>query len=136
MTPNEEKRNKRRKQTAEVFTPPALTNEILDKLPDEVWEPMKTFCDPACGNGNMLLEVLKRKLSLNHDPLQAISTIWGVDLMEDNIEEAKGRFLDLIPEDAHSEALEILNRQIVCHDALKWDFINWRSNEVTFKKLF
>ena len=133
MTPTET-RQKRVKQTAEVFTPSSLTNEILDKLPPEVWEPSRTFCDPAAGNGNILLEILKRKLSHGHAPLEAISSIWGVDLMADNVQECKERLLELVP--TCKEAKEILNKQIICHDALTWDFINWKDSKTKHKKLF
>ena len=129
-------RQSRQKQTAEVFTPPELTNEILDKLPSEIWESEKIFLDPSCGNGNILLEVFKRKLFYKHEPLQALKTLYGVDLMPDNIEELKERFLELLEPSLHSEALKIMNHNFICHDALTWDFINWKDNTKKFKKLF
>ena len=129
------KSKERIKRTGEVFTPPELTNEILDKMPQEIWEPSKTFCDPACGNGNMLLEVFKRKLLQDHAPLLALSTIYGVDLMPDNIEEMKSRFLEMIPKELHKEAMKIMNKQFICHDALTWDFIRWKE-KTTHKKMF
>lgn len=133
---NEEKRKERRKQTGEVFTPPELTNEILDKLPDEVWEEGKTFCDPSCGNGNMLLEVVKRKQSYNHDPIEIVKSIYGVDLMTDNVAECKERLLECFDSSLHSKLREILEKQIVCHDALTWDFENWKSGIKKYHKLF
>jgi len=57
MTELQQLRKERRKQTAEDFTPPELVNEMLDKLPSEVFiEPSKTLCDPAAGNGTSLLK--------------------------------------------------------------------------------
>lgn len=45
----------------EVFTPPALINEMLDKLPEEVWsDTTKTFFDPCAGKGNFPIQVVKR----------------------------------------------------------------------------
>ena len=45
----------------EVFTPPALINEMLDQLPKDVWsDKNKTWFDPAAGNGNFHIQVLKR----------------------------------------------------------------------------
>jgi type I restriction-modification system DNA methylase subunit len=45
----------------EVFTPVELINEMLDQLPNEVWsDPNKTWFDPAAGNGNFHIQVLKR----------------------------------------------------------------------------
>ncbi len=81
---NENKREKRRKQTAEVFTPNKLVNEMLDKLSDcsnnSVWKEGKTFCDPACGNGNFLVWVLLIKISKGHNPTEAIKAIHGLDI--------------------------------------------------------
>ncbi|MFW6312023.1 MAG: N-6 DNA methylase [Nanoarchaeota archaeon] len=137
MTKLIQKRKARRKQTAEDFTPSSLVNEMLDKLPQEVFtDPSKTFCDPAAGNGNFLIEILNRKLKNNSDALQALSTIYGVELMSDNVEELKERLLLLIPKNLHKEAKEILDKNIVCHDALTWDFVNWRSLNPKSKKLF
>ena len=95
-TINHVRRQKRKKSTAEEFTPLPLVNEMLDKLTKEVWQEGKTYCDPACGNGNFLVEVLKRKLNNHHDPLQALQTIYGVDIMQDNIKECRLRLLKLI----------------------------------------
>ena len=130
MVALEHKRKLRRKQTAEDFTPLALVNEMLDKLPPEVFsDPTKTFIDNSAGNGNFLIEVLRRKLALNHPPLQALSTIYGVELMADNVEEMKQRLLDALPDlddTQKQQAIEIINHNIVCHDALTWDYENWK----------
>jgi len=137
MTNLEQVRKARRKETAEDFTPPVLVNEMLDKLPQEVWDnPTKTFCDPAAGNGNFLIEILKRKLAHGHNPIIALSTLFSVELMSDNVEEMKERLLSLIPESLHKEATKILKKNIICHDALTWDFINWKSSIIKNKKLF
>jgi type I restriction-modification system DNA methylase subunit len=89
-------RDKRRKQTAEVFTPSWLVAQMLDKLPMEVWTENKTFCDPACGNGNFLVAILERKLAKGHPPLEALRTIYGVDIMADNVAECRQRLLDIV----------------------------------------
>ena len=91
-------REARKKQTAECFTPPFLTNEMLDKLteyaPKHFWKDEdKTFLDPACGNGNLLVEVLKRKLHYKHDPLKALQSLYGTDIMADNVKECRQRLL-------------------------------------------
>ena len=45
----------------EVFTPPELINEVLNQLPTELWsDKTKTWFDPASGNGNFHIIVLKR----------------------------------------------------------------------------
>ena len=50
----------RKKDLGEVFTPSELVNEMLDKLPQDVWALEKTFCDNSCGNGNFLVAILER----------------------------------------------------------------------------
>lgn len=124
---------KRKNQLGEVYTPEFLINEILDKLTEMYsgfWnDPSKIFTDNSAGNGNLLVAVLKYKLANGHDPLQAISTIYGVELMPDNVEEMKQRLLDTLPElddTQKQQAIDIINHNIVCHDALTWDYENWR----------
>jgi len=137
MTSLEQKRKERRKETAEDFTPLELVDEMLDKLPLEVFiDPDKTFCDPAAGDGNFLIQVLQRKLDQGHDPLQALSTIYGVELMPDNTLEMKERLLSLIPAKLYKKAEEIVNINIVCHNSLTWDFENWKTTEHKSKVLF
>ena len=125
-----EKRKTRRKETAEDFTPRPLIDEMLNKLPPEVWsDPTKTFLDNSAGNGNFLVAILERKLSLGHPPLQALSTIYGVELMEDNVEEMKERLLILLPSltpEETKKARKIINHNIVCCDALKFDYDKWK----------
>jgi hypothetical protein len=131
MTEIEEKRKDRRKQTAEVFTPKPLVREILDKLPSEVWsDPNKTFCDPAAGNGNFLIEVLKYKvMKYNHDVIDSLKTIYGYELMEDNVDELKNRlsklaFRLLKKENRTSENKtiidNIISKNIICCDTLEY----------------
>ena len=115
----QKQRTKRKKQTAEDFTPPWLVNQMLDKLNEygkESWEEDKTFCDPACGTGNMLVEVLKRKISLGHNPIKALSTIYGTDIMQDNIRECRLRLLKIVKDsgtEIDEEAIKTVFNQIV-----------------------
>lgn len=128
------------KQTGEVFTPTPLVNEILDKLPPVVFiDPAKTFIDPSCGDGQFLVEVLKRKLENGHSPSEAAKSIYGVDLMPDNITHCKKRLLDIIrnhirggsPEyiDLAGNIKRSINNNIVCADSLEWDFENWQRSK-------
>jgi len=91
-----EKRRAREKRTAEIFTPPWLVNKMFDTLPLDIWEEDQTVLDPACGDGNFLVEALTRKLKLGHNPLKALQTIFGVDIMRDNIRECRIRLLKII----------------------------------------
>jgi type I restriction-modification system DNA methylase subunit len=82
------------KETGEVFTPGWLVNEMLDQLPEEIWaDPTKTYIDPACGDGNILLRVVRRKIQNGSTPLQALQTTYGVDIMEDNVQACRRRLL-------------------------------------------
>jgi hypothetical protein len=112
------------KQTAEVFTPTQLVQEMLDKLEEESPElftdPTKTFLDNSCGDGQFLSEVVIRKMERSGCSLeQALSTTYGVELMEDNIIECRKR---LVGPNPTPEILEIVNKNIVCHDALTYDY--------------
>ena len=121
-----EKRKLRRKQTAEVFTPPHLVNQMLDKLHSN-WSAEENYLDPACGDGNFLVEVLKRKLQNGKDELLAIGQVWGVELMEDNVELCKMRLLDMISEKNKNIAKTILDKNIVCSSIFDWDIKKWKS---------
>ena len=101
------------KTLGEVFTPPELVNEMLDKLPSETWQPEKTFIDPACGNANFVIEVIKRKMLHGSSVLQAISTTYGIDIMEDNIAELKARVSEI------GDLPDIIDRNFKCADTLK-----------------
>ena len=112
------------KQTAEVFTPTPLVREMLDKLeesdPTLFSDPTKTFLDNSCGDGQFLSEVVIRKMERSGCSLeQALRTTYGVELMEDNVIECRKR---LSGPDPTIEILEIVNKNIVCHDALTYDY--------------
>ncbi len=112
------------KETAEVFTPTPLVQEMLEKLeendPTIFSDPTKTFLDPSCGDGQFLSEVVIRKMERGGCSLkQALSTTYGVELMEDNVKLCKERLAGPNPT---PEILEILDRNIVCADALKYHY--------------
>ena len=112
------------KQTAEVFTPQYLVLEMIDKIemenPELFTDPNKTFIDNSCGDGEFLGEVVIRKMERSDcSLLQALSTTYGVDLMEDNISECKNRLAGPNPT---QEIWDILNKNIVCHDGLTYDY--------------
>jgi len=96
MSKHQTKREVRKKKTAEVFTPPSLVRQMLSKLPKSVWSKNKTFCDPACGNGNFLVAVLHRKIEKGHDTVLALQNTFGVDIMKDNIQECRLRLLKMV----------------------------------------
>ena len=112
------------KQTAEVFTPTPLVQEMLDKLEQEdptlFSDPTKTFLDNSCGDGQFLSEVIIRKMERSGCTLEeALSRTYGVEFMEDNVNECRTR---LSGPDPTPEIIEILIKNIVCYDALKYDY--------------
>ena len=124
------------KATGEVFTPTPLVQEMLDKLPQELFESHdKTFLDPSCGDGQFLGEVLIRKMENGATFEQALSTVYGVDLMLDNVEECRKRLLC-----GREDLRHIVERNIVCHDATTYDYsfngTNMNRNELQLKQLF
>jgi type I restriction-modification system DNA methylase subunit len=124
------------KATGEVFTPTPLVQEILDTLDQSVFaDPTKTFLDPTCGDGQFLGEALIRKLENGIDFETALSTIYGVDLMPDNVELCRERLLC-----GREHLRHIVTRNIVCHDALTYDYsfngTNLNNDELQWESLF
>lgn len=113
-----ERDRSRVKATGEVFTPTPLVQEVLDQIPVKQFEdPNKTFLDPSCGDGQFLGEVLIRKMERGSTFEQALSSIYGVDLMQDNVNECRKRLLC-----GRTDLEHIVKRNIVCHDALAYDY--------------
>ena len=84
----------RTKIAGEVFTPTALVQEMLENIPAvQFADATKTFLDPSCGNGQFLSEVLIRKLENGIDFATALGSIFGVDIMQDNVESCRDRLL-------------------------------------------
>ena len=110
------------KATGEVFTPSWLAIEGLRQIekqnPDAFSDPSKTFIDPAAGDGTLLGEALIRKLENGIDFETALSTIYGVDLMQDNVELCRERLLCGVEELRH-----IVMKNIVCNDATTYDYL-------------
>ena len=125
------------KSTGEVFTPTPLVQEILDTLDQSLFsDPNKTFIDPSgCGDGQFLGEVLIRKLENGIDFETALSTIYGVDLMQDNVDLCRERLLC-----GQEDLRHIVVKNIVCHDALTYDYsfngTNKTEAELRFDNLF
>ena len=106
------------KSTGEVFTPTDLVQVVLDDLPQELFtDSTKTFLDPACGDGQFLSEILIRKVESGIDFETALSTIYGVDLMEDNVELCRERLLC-----GREDLRHIVERNIVVANGLDYDY--------------
>jgi len=106
------------KATGEVFTPTELVREILEQIPIEQFQdPSKTFLDNSCGDGQFLGEVLIRKMENGSTFEQALSTIYGVDLMIDNVDLCRQRLLC-----GREDLRHIVERNIYQADGLKFSY--------------
>ena len=124
------------KATGEVFTPTELVREMLEQIPvDQFTDPAKTFLDNSCGDGQFLGEVLIRKMEMGSTFEQALQTIYGVDLMQDNVDLCRERLLC-----GRTDLAHIVERNIVCHDALTYDYsfngTNLNQDDLTWEHLF
>ena len=107
----------RTKATQEVFTPTSLVQSILDEFPTEMFQdPSNTFLDNSCGDGQFLSEVLIRKLENGIQFEQALQTIYGVDLMQDNVDLCRERLLC-----GREDLRHIVEQNIVCANALEYN---------------
>ena len=113
-----ERGHERIKDTGEVFTPTPLVQKILGQLdPNLFQDSAKTFLDPSCGDGQFLGEVLIRKMENGSTFEQALSTIYGVDLMQDNVDLCRERLLCGREDLRHN-----VTQNIVCADALRYHY--------------
>ncbi|HZJ05952.1 MAG TPA: hypothetical protein VFD59_10830, partial [Nocardioidaceae bacterium] len=141
------KNRQRVRDLAEVYTHDREVNAMLDLIPDMFAATADDsdikFLEPACGSGNFLVEILRRKLAhvtwkrigavgrYEHRILRALASTYGVDICADNVAEARERMLDVLREhyygDANSiepsegfiaAARTVLATNIVCADML------------------
>ena len=116
----------------EVFTNEREVNAMLDLVKHETERIDSRFLEPACGDGNFLAEVLKRKLAVvksrygkNPDDYErysviAVSSIYGVELLEDNTKECRKRLFNIWNEYYSKLCKPIASDE--CRDAVKYIF--------------
>lgn len=108
------------KEYGEVFTNIREVNAMLDLIPDITIN--MTFLEPTCGNGNFVVEILRRKFNLcktKKDFITALQSVFAIDLMLDNVEECRERILKLYQSYAQKENIDfILKTQIFQGDGL------------------
>ena len=146
---NEKKQVKSKKRVAdhgEVFTNEREVNAMLDLVKHETERIDSRFLEPACGNGNFLAEVLRRKLKVvdqrygnnqmdwERYAVIGVSSIYGVDILEDNAKECRERlytifddfytalFKDKCKKECRRSIRFLFDRNILWGDAL--DFTN------------
>lgn len=142
----------------EVLTPPHIVNAMLDLVKQETERIDARFLEPACGTGNFLVEVLKRKLSvvekryrksqLDYEryAVLATSSIYGIDILEDNAEECRQRLFQtfdaaytaLFDEKTKPACFEsvrfILKRNILQGDALSLQTVGDNPKPIVFSE--
>ena len=129
------KTQERIKKTGEVFTPLHLVSEMLDKLPEDQWaDSSKTFIDPACGNGNFLVEVVRRKIESGAQPLHALMTTYGVDIMPDNITECQQRLVRVAHELSGAGSIPVTFSLAVRRNIKLGDTLSFEIDDIFDKK--
>ena len=111
QTKNQQVKSKKRvADHGEVFTNKREVNAMLDLVKHETERIESRFLEPACGTGNFLVEILRRKLDVvdsrysksqiewERYAVIAISSIYGVDILEDNLQECRNRLYDIFNE--------------------------------------
>ena len=121
-----------------MFTNEREVNAMLDMVKAETERIESRFLEPACGDGNFLIEVLRRKLAVvttrygkdkaewQHYAWLAVSSIYGVELLVDNVAACRQRlqrFVCTAHEFAADELFQesvrfALSKNILCGDAL------------------
>lgn len=122
----------------EVFTPPALVNGMLELVSGEAERIDARFLEPACGSGNFLLPILRRKLASvearygrsgfekRHYALLALMSLYGIEFLEDNVEECRENLLQVFTQylgvdredEFYGAAIKVLELNVVHGDAL------------------
>lgn len=94
----------------EVFTPAWMVEAMLDLVKGETERIDSRFLEPACGSGNFLVQVLRRKLAAvelrygqseferQHYALLGLMCIYGIELLSDNIAECRANLLEIVAE--------------------------------------
>lgn len=115
----------------EFFTPYSIVKKMANKISDDDWsDPTKTFCEPCFGNGQFVIYIIWNRLQHGIDWKTALETLYGVELMQDNVYETYERvikLLDALEIDYDKDiAMDIMLKNLVCSDFFEWDFEEWR----------
>ena len=106
----------------EVFTPAWMVEAMLDLVKEETDRIDSRFLEPACGSGNFLVQILRRKLAAvelkyhqsdferQHYALLALMSIYGIELLVDNIAECRANMLEILAEYLHLDPSDDLYR--------------------------
>ena len=132
----------------EVFTAQREVNAMLDLVKQETERIDSRVLEPACGDGNFLAEILRRKMAAvkarylkspadyEKYAVVAVTSIYGVDILQDNVEECRKRLFEIwdaeysanCKQETSDECREavrfILERNILCGNALTLKKVN------------
>lgn len=134
LTNYELQRENRRKgvgSTQEFFTPYSIVKRMGDKISDSDWsDHTKTFLESSFGNGQFVVYIVWNRIQHGVDWETALKTLYGVELMADNVIETHDRVIDLLTKLGidfdERTARKIMKKNLVCSDFFKWDFEHWR----------
>lgn len=142
----------------EVLTGKREVNAMLDLVKPETERIESRFLEPACGTGNFLAEILERKLRVVQNRYAksqleyerygalAVSSIYGIDILEDNVMECRKRlygifdwnYSSLYKQTAKNECREavrfLLQRNIIWGDALNLMTVDENPNPIVFSE--
>ena len=132
------KSKKRVADHGEVFTPSWMVESMLDLVKGETERIDSRFLEPACGNGNFLVQILRRKLAAvelkygksdferRHYSLLALMCLYGIELLPDNIAECRANLLEILADyvklnesdDLYRASSYVLSQNLIHGDAL------------------
>jgi len=142
----------------EVLTGKREVNAMLDLVKQETERIESRFLEPACGNGNFLTVILERKLAVverRYDKSQldferyavlAVSSIYGIDILPDNVGDCRRRLFDIFDEnytrlfmaackeECRGAVRFILGRNIVWGDALTLKTVDEKPGYIVFSE--
>ena len=133
------KSKKRVADHGEVFTPVWMVEAMLNLVKGETERIDSRFLEPACGDGNFLVQILKRKLSSvenrygksdferKHFALLALMCLYAIELLKDNISDCRAKLLKIFSEhlkinpegDVYRAGFYVLSQNLVHGDAMK-----------------
>ena len=133
-----DKRKERHHITQEDFTPEIIVELMLTKLPQDTFTNFdKKVIDNSCGIGNFLVAILDKRLSnctTTNKAIKALSTIYGVELMVDNVAECRERLYNTITnkfpcikedEKLNHKVRAIIKHRIMWNNSLQFDYKDW-----------
>ena len=147
---------KRVSDHGEVYTSKREVNAMLDLVKQETERIESRFLEPACGTGNFLSEILYRKLHVvwerygksqleyERNAVLAITSIYGIDILEDNVVECRkrlyeiydqkytGLFKSLAKEECRAAVKYIFQKNIIWGDALDLKTIGEHRQPIIF----